>query len=113
MRKRVSVGIGKGDHIYIPFSESGRSCLDGTLRIRTHRSIEEHSWYKARYADHAKLDHELVEYAPVINAEWALNGDGDLQCSNCGGGALIHPLTGDQYPTVFCPHCNAHMKQEV
>lgn len=112
MREKIKVGIAKGDHILIPFNEEGRSCMDGNVKIRTHRTLEEYAKYKKGYPQKASLDHELVEYAPVIHAEWVLNGDGDLQCSNCGGGALNHPLTGDQYPTVYCPHCNANMKQE-
>lgn len=112
MRDKIRVGIKKGDHIYIPFNAYGRSCLDGVLKPRVHRNLEEYYRYKRGYPTRASEDHELIEYAPVTYAKWDINGDGDLQCTNCGGGAMIHPLTGMQHPTAFCPHCNANMKQE-
>ena len=43
MRDKIRVGIKKGDHIYIPFNAYGRSCLDGVLKPRVHRNLEEYA----------------------------------------------------------------------
>lgn len=58
---------------------------------------------------------ELPELEPVIHAHWVFyedeSGDWWDKCSGCGG--KIHNEGGYPSDLPRCPHCGAHMDEEV
>ena len=62
----------------------------------------------ARAVMEAVMGVAAVDAEPVVHAYWV--GDpGEWQCSNCGGDAP----DGCFEQTERCPHCGAHMDEEV
>lgn len=94
--------IKQGAHVYFAFS-NGESVLDSRNKPRMYLSVAQ---FEKHCPGRAYEQIELIEYAPVIHAQWADRIIGDSCkhrcCTNCGFGK-------QDYNYAICPGCGAIM----
>lgn len=93
----------KGQSVFIPFVGDA-SVLDSQNRPRMYKSVEQ---FKKIYPLFRLEQPELVEYAPVVHAEW----DKDERCTACKEKSTegLDAEKWNYWLPPYCPHCGAKM----
>lgn len=102
----------RGDHIFIPFySYNGESVQNRHHEPRLYKSVKS---YISHYGERDGV--ELVEYAPIVEAEWVdATKPGQITCGGnpvyaCGRCGEVYG-SFELFPSAkYCRECGAKMK---